>query len=449
MWACGSDVPGVLGPSGPSVEYAAVAASPYNVLSAVVTVSVRGADSVAVRYGLLGNALDSTTPRTVAHDSVDLPLLGLVPAAAYQVQVVAYGEGAPALGDTLEFTTGALPADLPSYEAGGPDPSPGFVAFAANRYGIVIDNTGRVVWYRSLPGGQTLNFQPQPTGHYVTSPITPAAGDLKQWVEIDPLGAVVRTFGCAGGLKARFHDVILKADGSYWLMCDETREMDLSSIGGVTAAQVTGTVIQHVTAGGALVFAWSAFDHFAITDLDAPSRLGAAVNWTHGNAIDLDPAGNLLVSFRSLNEITKIDVTTGAVVWRMGGLQNQFTFPAPGTPFTRQHGLRLTGPGHFQLFDNLGQQGGSEAERYVFDEVSHTAQRTAVFSFSPPVTTLLGGSTQALASGRILVAYGNGNRVQEYDGTGAVVWEIHGDPGYIFRAERIASLYAPGVGTAR
>ena len=49
---------------------------------------------------------------------------------------------------------------------------------------------------------------------------------------------------------------------------------------------------------------------------------------------------DLLVSFRSLNEITKIDVSTGAVVWRMGGLRNEFAFPDPGPPFLGQHGLR-------------------------------------------------------------------------------------------------------------
>jgi hypothetical protein len=47
----------------------------------------------------------------------------------------------------------------------------------------------------------------------------------------------------------------------------------------------------------------------------------------------------------------------------------------------------------------------------------------------------------------VLVAYGNGNRVQEYDAAGNVVWEIHGNPGYVFRAQRIVSLYRPGAGT--
>jgi hypothetical protein len=117
---------------------------------------------------------------------------------------------------------------------------------------------------------------------------------------------------------ARFHDLIAKPDGSYWLLCDETRIMDLSAFGGAAAAQVMGTVVQHVSEVGAILFQWSPFDHFQITDLDAASRTGAMVNWTHGNALDLDADGNLIVSFRSLSEITKIDTRTGAVMWRMG-----------------------------------------------------------------------------------------------------------------------------------
>jgi hypothetical protein len=30
-----------------------------------------------------------------------------------------------------------------------------------------------------------------------------------------------------------------------------------------------------------------------------------------------------------------------------------------------------------------------------------------------------------------------------------VLWSIQGNAGYVFRAERIRSLYAPGVGSAR
>lgn len=84
------------------------------------------------------------------------------------------GEGGTVAGDPLHLTTGSLPPDLPRYSAGGTDPSPGYVVFAAGRYGLVIDNTGRVVWYRHFPDGAGLNFMAQPTGRYVRRP--PDAG---------------------------------------------------------------------------------------------------------------------------------------------------------------------------------------------------------------------------------------------------------------------------------
>ena len=58
-------------------------------------------------------------------------------------------------------------------------------------------------------------------------------------------------------------------------------------------------------------------------------------------------------------------------------------------------------------------------------------------------------SVQAVAGGHTLVSFGTAGRVEEYDADGRVVWHIDGNAGYVFRAQRILSLYAPGVGTAR
>jgi hypothetical protein len=124
-------------------------------------------------------------------------------------------------------------------------------------------------------------------------------------------------------------------DRLYPLVYDELRR-----IAG-RAFRVTGTVVQHLDPAGGLLFEWSPFDHFDITDVDQETRSGAAVNWTHGNSLDMDADGNLLVSFRSLSEVTKIDARTGAVLWRMGGSRNQFTFPDSGPPFLRQHRVRV------------------------------------------------------------------------------------------------------------
>jgi hypothetical protein len=385
-----------------------------------------------------------------ATGAVGTVTLGLLAERGYVLRAVAYGPGGIIVGDSLPFTTGALPADLPSYTAGGPDPSPGYVVFAAGKYGLAIDNTGRVAWYRRFANGPGLNFMAQPTGRYVVRPVTPNPADAQPWVELDPLGNETRRMGCALGLQPRFHDLIAERDGGYWVMCDEVRTMDLRPVGGVAAAVVTGTGVQHAGPGGALLFAWSPFDHLAITDLDPDDRRGAAVNWTHGNALDLDTDGNLLVSFRSLSEVTKIDARTGAVLWRLGGRANQFTFlDSPAPAFAHQHGVRVSAPGALVLLDNLGDPSESRAERYALDERARTARLVRWDGSTPAVVTQIGGSTQDLGGGRTLVSYGTAGRVEEYDAAGRVVWRIAGDAGYVFRAQRIRSLYAPGVGTSR
>lgn len=449
---CGRDSDELLVPRCAAPEIVAHEVHPLagNVLGAVARVQTTDADSVGVRYGSSAGSLDSAAPTVpVTGDSAVVPVLGLLPETDYLIQPVAYGRCGRAAGAELRLTTGPLPVDLPRYVTGGSDPSPGYVAFGATPYGLVIDNTGRVVWYHRFPEGSGLNFQAQPNGHYVARP--PAApGEVGRWVEIDPLGAVVRTLGCARGLQPRFHDLILERDGSWWTMCDERRTMDLSLVGGLPAARVLGTVIQHVSPEGALLFEWNPFDHFAITDLPASEREGLDVNWTHGNSLDLDQDGNLLASFRNLNEITKIDTRTGAVLWRMGGRANQFTWLDTPTPaFAAQHGLRTIGTSNLLLLDNLGSQRGSRAEWYEYDEVQRTARVRRSFETDSGVVAQLGGSTQSLRDGRVLIAFGNGGRLAEYDAAGNVVWRIEGDAGYIFRAQRVGSLYHPGAGDPR
>jgi hypothetical protein len=175
-----------------------------------------------------------------------------------------------------------------------------------------------------------------------------------------------------------------------------------------------------------------------------------SVNWTHGNALDLDADGNLIVSFRNLGEITKIDVVSGAVIWRMGGRRNQFSFLDALFPiFSGQHSARISGPAQLMMLDNLGVAGESRAERYMVEEAGRTVRLAQSYSSVPRVVTQIGGSVQNLQSGRTLVSFGTAGRVEEYDAAGRVIWSIQGDAGYVFRAQRIRSLYAPGVGSAR
>ena len=447
--ACHDVTPPGPGLPAPVVLAAAVTANPHNVLSAIVTAEAAGADSLAVLFRLEGAAGDSVTA-AIPGSSGEIPVLGLLAEARYLMRVVAFGPGGSSAGDSLWFETGALPASLPSYGAGGSAPSPGFVVFAAAGYVLAIDNTGRVVWYRHFPGGTGLAFMAEPTGHYVLRPPTPDPADREPWLELDALGNVTRTMGCARDRQPRLHDLLPEADGSWWLMCDEVRTMNLSALGGKANAQVTGTTVQHVSATGELLLEWSPFDHFDIADLDSATRSASIVNWTHGNSLDRAADGNILVSFRNLGEITKIDAQTGTVLWRLGGKRSFFVFEGtPAPAFSGQHNVRSCASGVVLLLDNVGDSAASRAERYVIDEPNWTARLDRSMGSTPGVTTLIGGSVQELPGGRTLVSYGTAGRVEEYDASGQVVWQIDGNPGYVFRAQRIRSLYHPGAGSAR
>jgi hypothetical protein len=439
----------------PEILSTNVTFNPANVLSVFISARVRGADSVAVRYHVATSSHDDITPRvttSVAIDSVLLPVLGLQPSTHYTMSTVAYTDCGSIEGPAQQLITDSLPAGLPRYFAGGENPSPGYVVFSAGSYGLAIDNSGRVAWYYRFPGSAGLNFQPQPNGRYLSRPSVQAATPGSDLLEIDPLGNITRRLGCLHGLQARLHDFIAMSDESYWVMCDETRTVDLTSTGGPPAAQVLGVRVQHVGRDGAALFEWSAFDHLQVdfSAIDPQDRIAGAYNWTHANAIDVDSTGYLYVSFRNLNEIVKIDTRDGGVVWRMGGRANQFTLLDGADPaFVRQHGLRVAGPNRLILLDNLGNPRASRGELYEMDEQHHTARMIKTFASGDGVVAQIGGTTQTLPGGRILLSFGNGGRVEEFDSTGASVWRISGNPGYIFRAQRISSLYSPGIGVGR
>ena len=195
----------------PVVTRSTLMNNPLNVLSAFVVADVQLADSVVVRFGL-NAALDSATPAFASTgDSTIAPILGLQPATRYQAQLVARNRCGEITGGVLSFTTDTLPADLPTYVAAGTAPSPGYVVFGAGNYGLVIDNTGRVVWYHRFPAGPGLNFQAQPNGRYAARPPT-APGSAPSWMEITPTGTHARTLGCAHEFSPRMHDLLVEGE---------------------------------------------------------------------------------------------------------------------------------------------------------------------------------------------------------------------------------------------
>ncbi len=417
-----------------------VTPGPVNVLSAEIEVRATGYDSVALRYARAGESSRRTPAYAFGPDSTAFPaLLGLAANSLYTIEVLLLGPD-ESIADTLETTTGTLPDWIPAVTPVGTDTTPGFLILSIPEGPVIVDNTGTVVWYRTDPDPTLVNFQAHPSGEYTIFGLN---SEIRSYSKLDELGRETGQIECVG-FGTRPHEIRVLPDGRALALCDDTRVEDLSPYGGSDSVPVTWTVVQRLSANGTLEWEWNTADHFELTDGPSDDFEGVeALNLTHGNSIALDTDGNLLFSFRNLNEVTKVDAGSGAVLWRFGGTRNEFTMIGdPKGSFERQHGIRVVGSGVIQLLDNSN-EAPSRFLRYEIDEGAGTATLHWEYIDGPGIHTPVGGSTQVYGDGGGLVSFGREGRVVEVDDMGIKRWELTGiDEAYVFRAQRIPSLYA-------
>ncbi|MCC6865482.1 MAG: aryl-sulfate sulfotransferase [Ignavibacteria bacterium] len=207
--------------------------------------------------------------------------------------------------------------------------------------------------------------------------------------------------------------------------------MSLIIPGGHTNATVIGLIVQEIDQQNNVLFQWRSWDHMQITDATQENLLDSVIDYVHGNAIEPDNDGNLLISSRHLDEITKINKTTGAIIWRLGGKNNMFTIN-DDIPFSHQHDIRRISNGNITFFDNGNFRFPeySRAAEYSLDETNHIATRVWQFHRDPQAISSWGGNAQRLPNGNTLIAWGGCvNTVTEVKHDGTVVFEGSYVPG--------------------
>lgn len=436
----------------PRIEDPEISESPHNILSAVVTARILHAERAFLRYWQEESEISQTPEYSVSGGQIVIPLAGLKPDKNYQVRlVVKSAENQETSSEPLEFITGSLPSNLPSFTVEQPGTAtPGYVLLgmtsadpAVGGIAIVINNSGEIIWYRNL-GEYVLDFQRQFNGNYTA--YGNALGDPPRYFELDLLGNIINEYRAMNNLPTDSHELRLLESGGYSLLAVDLREMDLRPYGGCFDAEVVGMVVE-LHRNGEAPFIWNTFDHFQITDAadDIPLH-GDYVDPWHGNAIDMDSDGNLLISFRNSDEIVKIDSRSGAVLWRLGGENNQFTIiNDPLNGFSHQHGVRRLPNGNILLFDNgnLHSPPQSRAVEYRLDEENLVAEMVWEYRHSPIIYGYAMGYAERLPSGNTLICYGTTLRLLEVDAGGTVQWNVTiEDPNwFIYRAFRIPDLY--------
>ncbi len=284
--------------------------------------------------------------------------------------------------------------------------TPGYFIFAISPYLAILDHWGKPMFYMEIPGG-VENFSPQVNGLFSYYRSTTHGFHV-----MNDHFQVVDTFYMKNGYNADYHEFLILEDGSSILMGGDPQLVDMSALypGGFPAATVIGAVFQELNPSRQVVFQWLGWDHFDILDCDTNlvNLTASSIDYVHLNAILPDTDGNYLLSSRHLNEITKINSTSGDIIWRLGGVNNEFQFINDPFGLSGQHSPVRLADGNLLLFDNGNnhQPQYSRGVIYQIDEQDKTATLIREFRESPNVFAFAMGNSQSMNNNHVLISWG-------------------------------------------
>lgn len=303
---------------------------------------------------------------------------------------------------------------------------------------LLLDGSGEPIWEQPIPGGiVTTDFRVQQykgrpaltwwqghielghgVGHYVIADAT-----------YTPLTIVNAGNGRAGDL----HEFLITARGTALLTTYAVTAQDLRSVGGAADGTIQDAIFQEIDiASGRVLLEWHSLDHIPIGDSYWP--VGADWDYVHLNSIAVDSDENLLVSSRNTHTVYKLDRSSGAIIWRLGGKHSEFELSTQAA-FAWQHDARRQPDGTVTLFDN-----GNTVSRAVIldvDERSHRVGLRRAYIHPDNLHASSQGNVQVLASGNVLVGWGAQPYVSEFASTGELLFDAQLAKGYIsYRAYR-------------
>jgi len=314
-------------------------------------------------------------------------------------------------------------------------PQPNAIFFA-------MDREGHVVWFHRFPIDASMppQIRQRDDGTFFLF------ADQKAWV-IDIEGNLLRHWKASNGHDTWHHDVAELPEGGLLALGEEYVDVHETEPPYTVLAD---TVLEY-DEDSRVVERWRAVDTLDVTRF--PGRLawtdmgGETYDWTHGNAVTLNPDGQgYLVSMRHQSHIASVDRTTTEVEWLLGE-DGDFEL-LEGRWFNAQHHPTWLSDTELLVYDNRTEYhvfGSGRADSrvviYELDESAMTARET--WSWELPVYTPFMGGAQGLDGGEVLVtAGGRGDGKASFylvDEAGDMRWSIDVQ-GAFFRGEIVQAL---------
>lgn len=339
-----------------------------------------------------------------------------------------------------------LPDDYPQYfiqNTGSPANDDYYFQGASigNTYYQCIFDRNNVPYFYRKTTSRSVDFKLNGKGYLMTYDV-----DAHLFVEYDSAYDFQRTYACGNGYFTDFHDILVLENGHYYVIGLEFLLVDMSQYisCGQTNATVRFPLIQELDENDNVVFQWRTYDHFNIMDGDTNQLDFCAqqIDFCHLNSVATDASGNIIISSRHMNEVTKIDGVSGAIIWRFGGINSMFqVLNDPMNGFYDQHSARENQEDIISIFDNhsTAEPHTSRGVKYAMDTTNWTAEMQIAYDHNPQILTFFAGHMQETANGQIILAWAYNNMsatLTEYDPDGSPVTDITYDTNVVNNSYR-------------
>ena len=328
---------------------------------------------------------------------------------------------------------------------------------------MILDSKGRYVWLKpaSKSAPDTLNlqvhrYQGKPILTYFDGTVQNTGEMAGTWHVLNDRYKQIAKVGGQDGWDLSGHEFFFTKNGTALITgYKHIPHMDLQSAGGGPDQTLLDSgVLEYDIKAGKLLKVWSAAEHLPMTDGYPPANPNSPIAYDpwHINSIDIAADGTWLVSLRNTWAIYKVDPTTGAILWILGGKRSDFAVPAD-LAWAFQHDARWRPNGQISMFDNdccgfIPQASGppkpappvhGRQSRGLVIKLDEAARAVSFVSENKLYDLTAGtqGNRQTLPNGNVFIGWGQQPFFSEFTKTGKLLLSVRfPDPDGSYRAYR-------------
>ncbi|NQY66410.1 MAG: aryl-sulfate sulfotransferase [Flavobacteriales bacterium] len=328
---------------------------------------------------------------------------------------------------TIPITT---PVDYPSFQIQHTGQTEeGFIFLTTTstsgiEYSIILDNLGNTIYYKEHLGKDLKVIQDTLLGY----------AESDKYYLMDTTYTIVDSIECAKDRNTDYHDIYFKQNGNPLLLCyDWIADVDLTYLDPSFTDQgvVKDYYIQELDiATKDLLYEWTTLGVLDYADnKHLTNYANFLINYIHMNSVSETMDGNILLSLRKFDEVTKVSTIDSSIIWRLGGNNSDFTFINDSLGFCSQHDAQELPNGNILLYDNANYTSNKpRVVEYELDMNAMTATLVKEFENNYILSADNQGNVQYLDNGNYFVCWGGVNlanpNVTEFNPAGQKVFEL-------------------------